>query len=409
MRSSFRYGTDHSVDLELANGTWLAECGTPPQAPLEDLGAAVEGALGQPLDYPPLARSATPGDRVVLALEHAVPQSAEVVAAAIEHLRRAGVDPDGVTVLRTAADVQAQLPDPCRLLADDLKGRLTRLTHDPDSRQQLAYLAATDDGTPILLNRALIDADVVVPIGCLGNRRAPDYHGIHAAIYPTFSDQKTRMRFSSMDLLGPRSALKKHLVRLCNDVGWLLGVSFTIQVVPGPGDRVLHVVAGQVEAVRRRGRELYRAAWAGSVPQRAGLVVAAIEGGPARQTWRNLGRALAAAVALVEDGGAIALCCDLAAEPGPAVRQLAESPSRQAALRQIGKDRPEDALTAGQLADALDRVEVYLLSRLDDALVERLDVAPLADPAELARLARRFPSCIVLSNAASALVSAEED
>jgi len=409
MHATFRFGIDGLVDLELANGTWLAECGTPAEPPLEDLRAAVDAALAEPLSYPPLARSATPGDRVVLVLEQAVPQADAIVAGVVAHLMRAGVDPDGILVLRTLADVQAEVPDPCRLLSEAVRSRITLLTHDPADRQQLAYLAAAEDGTPILLNRAIVEADVVLPVGCLGDRRAPDYHGIYAAVYPTFSDHRTLMRFRFPDLLKPRKGLKKQLVKSCNDVGWLLGVSFTIQVVPGPGEGVLHALAGEVGAVRRRGRKLYERAWVGSVPRRASLVVAALSGGPPRQTWHDVGRALAAATALVEEGGAIALCCELAAEPGPAVRQLADSGSRRDAICQIRKDRPEDALAAAQLADALDRVHVYLLSRLDDALVEQLGVVPLARPAELVRLARRHSSCIVLSNAARATVTAEAD
>jgi len=408
MHATLRYDLDGLVCLEPADGAWLAQCGTPRESPLDDLAAAVASALAGPLDYPPLAQSAMPGDRVVLALEPAVPRAAEIVAAVVACLAGAGVDPDGIGVLRTKSDAEGGVPDPCGLLPREVRSRVALVTHDPANPGRLGYLAATDDGRSILLNRAVLDADVVLPVGCLGNRASPEYRGIHGAVYPTFSDEKTLLRFRSLELLDPRGAPKKHLVRLCNEVGWLLGVNFTIQVVPGGGDCVLHVLAGEAGAVRRRGRDLYRTAWTCTVPHRASLVVAAVEGGPLRQTWQNLGLALTAALGLVEDEGAIAVCCGLAAEPGPAVRRLAESSSRRDALRQIRKDRFEDALAAAQLAEALDRVTVYLLSRLDDALVEQLDITPLAGPDELARLVRRRPSCIVLANATHALAAAEE-
>ena len=132
----------------------------------------------------------------------------------------------------------------------------------------------------------------------------------------------------------------------------------------------------------------------GRVPRRASLVVAAIEGGDTEQTWENLGRALESADALVEDGGAIAVCCDLAAAPGPGVQSMAAARSRRSALKRIRKDRPADALPAAQLARALDRDKVYLLSRLDPAIVEELEMIPIADGDELVRLARRHRSCI---------------
>jgi hypothetical protein len=154
---------------------------------------------------------------------------------------------------------------------------------------------------------------------------------------------------------------------------------------------------------------LYEAAWSWSAPRRASLVVAAIEGTAPQQTWQSVGRALAAAVPLVEDGGAIALCCELADEPGPAVQRLADSPSREAALRQIGEDCPVDALAAVQVAAAMEHADLYLLSRLDESLVEQLQMAPLAKPQEVVRLVRRFDSCIVLGNAHRARVTVVEE
>ena len=51
--------------------------------PLADPAAATAAALAEPLDYPPLAQSTTPGDRVVLALDRGVPQVAQVTAAVV--------------------------------------------------------------------------------------------------------------------------------------------------------------------------------------------------------------------------------------------------------------------------------------------------------------------------------------
>ena len=73
-------------------------------------------------------------------------------------------------------------------------------------------------------------------------------------------------------------------------VAWLLGVAFSVQIVPAAGDAILHVVAGEVGAVGRLSREQYRAAWSSHVAQRASLVVAGI---PARRSSKP-GRTLAA-------------------------------------------------------------------------------------------------------------------
>jgi nickel-dependent lactate racemase len=346
-----------------------------------------------------------PSDRVVLALDHGMPQAAQITAAVIGMLiHEAGVDPDGIAVLQTQAD--AEFGDPCRLLDAAVRSRVQVLTHDPADRTHLAYLAATAAGDPILLHRALHEADLVLPIGCLRRETAAGWYGIHGAVYPTYSDQRALARFRAPAALAAAAPRHRKLVDEANEVAWLLGLNFTVQAIPGADDTVLQVLAGQSESVAQRGAEAYRGAWGGTVARPASLAVAAIGGGPSQQTWENLGRALAAAQAVVEDGGAIAVCCELQVAPGPAVQRMAGARSREGALRRIERELPPDALAAAQLAAALENGSVYLLSRLDPALCERLDVIPIGVE-ELRRLARRHASCVLLANAPNAIVTVD--
>ena len=406
--SILRYGIDSSVHLEPADGAVLVECGHPRGQPLDDLAGAVSDALAEPLEYPSLAQSITPADRIVLALGHGLPQAAEVTTAVIGSLIGAGVGADGITVLKTQTDIDAGLDDPRRLLDESLREKIALVTHDASDRQRLAYLAANDAGEPILLSRGLQGADVVLPIGCLGRETAAGCFGIHDTIYPTFSDERTLARFRSLKLLSARKSPRKSLVAEVDHVAWLLGVCLTIQLVPAAGGSVLHVVAGQSEAVRRKSRNLYAAAWNQPAVPRADLVVAAVEGGADQQGWQNFGRALQSATDLVEDGGAIAVCCDLAAAPGPAMQRMIGARSREDALDDIRREPPADALPAAQFVRTLDRARVYLLSRLNPTVVEGLDMIHVADGDELARLVRQHESCILLANAPHAMVSAHE-
>ena len=400
----------------------------PQGMPLVDPSAAVAAALEQPLEYPPLAQTTTPGDRVVVVLGSGLPQVAQVTAAVVRALMLSGVDADGITVLRSEADsaagkvnrgsshdelsedadVAGAVENPLRLVPVPAAERIRLVTHDSGSRRDLAYLAASAGGEPILLNRLLTDADVVLPVGCMQREHSAGYFGIHTTIYPEYSDQHTQARFRKHDRY-TGNGHHRELQQEVNHVAWLLGVNFSLQVVPAGGDGILHVLAGQSDVVRRQCRELYRAAWSRSVPERAKLVVAAIEGSPGQQTWDSLGRVLESASRLVEEDGAIAVCCDLAAAPGPALQRLIGAASREEAVRQIRRDNPRDALPALQLARTLETNRIYLLSRLDPGLVEDLEMIPIQGPDELARLAQRGSSCLVLANAVRAMVRVENE
>ena len=401
-----RYGADSSVDLQFAAEAPLVPCGEPKGAPLADTSSAVFSALERPLDYPSLAECTTPGDRVAIALGAGVAQIAAVTASIVRTLIDAGIGADGITILRSESHIETRAEDPCSLLAPSVTERIRVLTHDPADRRNLAYLAAFESGEPILLNRMLTDADVVLPVGCIQPDRARGYYGIHTALYPEFSDHKTQARFRKHDRFSDNGH-HRELRREVNHVAWLLGVNFTVQIVPAAGDGILHVLAGQSDAVRHRGHELYREAWTWPVAETAELVVAAIEGGPVHQTWENLGRVLERSGRLVDEGGAIAVCCELSTPPGPAMQRLMGEPARDVALRQIRRENPRDLLPTLQLAKALESYRVYLLSRLDAELVEGLEMIPVESPSDISRLAQRSRSCLVVANAARAIVRVE--
>jgi nickel-dependent lactate racemase len=398
-----RYGTDSSVELQFAAGLPVEPFGEPREAPLGDPAAAVVAALAEPLEYPPLAKTTTPGDRIVVVLDPGLPQVAQVTAAVVETLLKSGVEADGITILRSEVESAAGADNPLRLIPQPAAGRIRVLSHEPANRRNLAYLAASEGGEPILLNRLLTDADVVLPVGCTQRERAAGYFGIHTVIYPEYSDQHTQARFRKHDrFIG--NGHHRELQQEVNHVAWLLGVNFSLQVVPAASDGILHVLAGQSDVVRRQCRELYRAAWSRTIAHRVGLVVAAISGVERQQTWENLGRVVESAAYLVEEDGAIVVCCDLAAPPGPALQRLIGATSREDAVRQIRRDYPRDALPALQLARALQTHRIYLLSRLDAELVESLEMIPVAGPDELVRLTQRSDSCLVVANALHAMV-----
>lgn len=408
MATTLHYGRGGEVTLDLPPGTLVAEC----VAPRGDVSGSpmldARQALDQPAGFPPLSQSVVPGDKVVVALEAAVPDYDAVVAAVVQSVIQGGALPADITVLRTLDDEHAEAPDPRALLAPEIRKDVKLQTHDPEHREQLSFLTSTPKGRPIYLNRLLCDADLVVLVGCMRPEHAVIYHGARGALYPTFSDAATQRRFRHPGLINGDADLIDRARGEVRRVGWLAGTQFTVQVVPGADDTALAIIAGEPEAVER-GRERCREAWEQVVPRRASLVLAAISGGRDQQTWDNVGRALAAALRVVADDGVIALCTELTASPGPALEHLVDVEDPHEALNRVQKLRLTDTLPAIELAEALQRARVYLLSQLDETVVENLGMAAATEADDFARLARRHDSCIVLADAQYALPTVAED
>lgn len=403
------YGSDLCVDLDVPADRLVAVCGEPTGEPLADIGVAIEAALSAPMNYPALARATVPGDHIVLALEHGVPQAAAIVAAVADYLVKQGTAADHIAVLSTPEAVGAGERDPRELLPDAWRGEVSLEVHCPETTTSLSLLGSSQEGKPYYLNRTLLDADLVVPIGCIRHESTIGYHGQYGGLFPSFADAKTRERFHKP--AGPKTSRQRAIKERAeiDEIGWLLGTQFTVQGLPGGSDRLLRVLAGEITEVFRSGQVAYATAWNCPVARRASLVVASVLGGEAQQTWENLARALSAAERVVAEGGAIALVTQLSTEPGEAVSSLSQSDDLTAVWKRLSREKMPDAAIAVQLARSLEQNKVYLLSRLDETVVEDLGIAAIGEPSDLGRLARKHESCIVLANAQFALPVSQTD
>lgn len=366
--------------------------------------AAVCGALAEPIDFPPLAASLVPGDHVAIAVDETVPMVASVVHGAVDSLQAAGVALDAISIVTADSPTR----EACRSeLADMAAGEAIRfVVHDPGDANDLCFVGVTRRGEPLRISRAIYEADVVLPIGCARLVGLGGGHGVFDSLFPRFSCTETIARFrtpSGWDAPDSLTAARRE----ADEAGWLLGVPSVMQVVPGLGGSVADVVAGEPRAVAQLTQQLCRRYWSLRAAQRASLVVATIAGGPQEQTWDNVARALAAAERLVADGGAVAICSELGCPPGKSLGRLVGSTDFEIVERKARCDHADDSWPAWQLARALQRGPVYLLSRLEADTVEDMGLAPVADVEELVRLAGRHESCIVLDDSQYTLVTVD--
>ena len=188
--------------------------------------------------------------------------------------------------------------------------------------------------------------------------------------------------------------------QLVEELIWLLGVQFAIQVVPHrQSGEAGGVLAGSVEGVERSARRQLDREWRLSRAERSDTVVAAVTAGEGATRWEEVGAAIESAQKLVTKGGKVIVLTDLAEAPGSGMEMLRTQASARKGLRELRAKMPPDWLAASQLASAADWASVYLLSRVDSGIIEELFVTPLESESEVQRLLEHSEECVLLSGA----------
>jgi nickel-dependent lactate racemase len=399
MEAKLAYGQNAALDLDIAEEKLVASYGSHAGEPLDDIVAAVAAAILDPLGYPPLTQAVVAGDRIAIPVDPAVPRSQLLVAGLIGPLCEAGIAPADITVLSTSA-VEDKNDDLRNELPEAIAKHVHLVIHNPSEREELGFLATSSENQPIYLNRAIQDADVVFPIGCLRPRSSLGYHGIHTVLFPIFADAATIERYQKASNEDSDVARRRR-AKESKEAAWLLGLHATIQVIPGGGNTILQILAGDPEKVAEEGLRRVEAVHQHEVHRQAQLAIVGIDGDSAHQTWENVARAVNAGLTAVVDGGIIVICSELKTLPtvDSALQQLAREEDVASASHTIRGQPSEDAVAAAQLLAAREQANLFLLSQLEEDTVSELGLAPVEEAGDIQRLCNRCESCILISSA----------
>jgi hypothetical protein len=225
------------------------------------------------------------------------------------------------------------------------------------------------------------------------------YRGTNSVFYPGLSsvDAMSRTHGQGHAELEPDQA--RPLRELVDEVGWLLGNPFSIQVIPAASGGVSRVLAGVCEPVFTQGKRLVAEQWSVEVDERPDVVIAAIDHEAGLHAWEQLGAAVEVARSLVALGGKIVILSDLKAELSQGLELIRTSESARDAIRPLRKQAPPDLVCATQLAAAADWARIYLLSGLSDGVVDELFLTPVSNETEVCRLLNDHSRCLFLEAA----------
>ena len=392
------YGKEESFSCEVATEN-VAGYRSGPRA-TSRLQEKLLAKLQSPTDLPPLSQCLLPGDAIAIALEPHTPGATDLIAGIWSVLKDCGVAAENVVIVQSFnPEADGQPDDPRSLLPEDVRDLIKWKLYTPAKEDNCAYLAATTSGERIYLAREIIEADFVVTLGQIGFDPLIGISGTNSVFYPGLSTEEAFKKTLGQGHLelGPDDI--RPLRQKVDEIGFLLGTLFSIQVIPAAGGGVYQVLAGQMDSVLRQGKELLTPHWLINLPQRPETIVLAIDEGTNGSGWERIGKALSTARRLVAKEGRIILLTTLSEPPqqGISLLQKTETPSK--ALKYLREELPRDFTAASQIAQAAEWAEIYLLSHLDNDLADDLFFIPLDNEADVTRLLSNSENCLYLGSA----------
>ena len=190
---TFRYG-DGTVEIPLDEKNVLGELHGNRVPAIEDIPAALDGALNAPVDAPALKDWLCPGDRVCLIVSDMSRfwmRQDRVIPPLVDYMNRAGIPDAQITILvANGTHIGGGEAELRTLVTDSIYDRIRVVNHDclaPD----LVDVGVTPHGTRVRIHPLAAHADRVVCLGACTHHVMAGFGGGRKSILPGISGMET--------------------------------------------------------------------------------------------------------------------------------------------------------------------------------------------------------------------------
>lgn len=385
MKVNLAYGQNHlSVELP-DNRTTIIEPSHNPG--LSDEKAAVAKALHSPIGSRPLRELIQPTDRICIAftdLTRATPND-RIIPWLLEHL---GHVPRGnITLLNQLGthrpNTRSELE---QMLTAEIVANYRVLNHEPENADRLVQLGTTRDGTPALINRHLVEADVRIITGFIEPHFFAGFSGGPKGIMPGCAGLQTVMSNHGTKNIGdPRSAFGvtdgSPLWEELREIALRVGSSFLLNVTLNEQRQITGVFAGDLLAAHKVGIEFVRKSAMQKVKSPFEIVVTTNSGYPLDLNLYQGVKGMSAGARIIQEGGLLILACECregVPAGSPLDKLLRSSSSSEEILTMLatpGFVRPEQ--WQAQIQALIQRkAEVQIYSLLPDDVIRACHLKP---------------------------------
>ena len=383
---------DRTTVIEPANITGLA-----------DEQGAVLGALQKPIGSQPLLERISPDTKICIAftdITRATPND-RIIPWLLEHL---GGPNDNITLLNQLGTHRPNTKEELEtMLTPEVVANYRVLNHEPENPDALVQVGTTADGTPALLNRHIVEADLRIITGFIEPHFFAGFSGGVKGIMPGCAGLETVMSNHGAKNIGDPQATfgiteGNPLWEELRDIALKAGPSFLFNVTLNEQRDITNVFAGDIIEAHKSGCAFVKKSAMQPVGQAFDIVVTTNSGYPLDLNLYQGVKGMSAGARVLKEGGTLILAAECReGVPGgsPLDELLRSADSIEEILAKLstpGFVRPEQ--WQAQIQALVQRkAEVLVRCELDDATLRACHLAPCADiSAEVAkRLAKLGP------------------
>ena len=388
MKINLAYGQGHlTIESPDARTTVIEPSHTPG---LPDEKGGVIHALQNPIGARPLLDLIKPNDRICIVftdITRATPNE-RIIPWLLEQL---GSVPRGnITLLNGLGTHRPNSPAELeRMLTKSVLENYRVLNHEPENPQQLVQLGVTRDGTPALINRHLVEADVRISTGFIEPHFFAGFSGGPKGIMPGVAGLETVMSNHGAKNIGdPKSAfgitIGNPIWEEMRDIARRVGRSFLLNVTLNEQRQITGVFAGDLVDAHKAGIEFVRKSAMQKVKAPFEIVVTTNSGYPLDLNLYQGVKGMSAAARIVQPGGTVILACECregVPDGSPLDKLLRSASSSEEILTMLatpGFVRPEQWQAQIQ-ALVQRRAKVLVYSSLSDDVIRAAHLTPCHD------------------------------
>ena len=361
-------------------------------------------ALENPIGTPRLREIVKPGEKIAIVTSDITRPcpSYRILPALLDELYAAGCRAEDVTLVFALGSHRGHTPEEMKKLAGERAYSEIRCV-DSD-RADCVHMGTTDAGTPVDITRAVAEADRRICLGNIEYHYFAGYSGGAKAIMPGVSTREAIQCNHRMMVKEEAHAgnLEGNPLRMdIEQAAAICGVDFIVNVVLDEHKQIVRAVAGDLTLAHREGCRFLDGMYLKEIDSRADIVIVSQGGAPKDLNLYQTQKALDNAKHAVKKGGTIILIGSCREGLGERVFEewMCTAPTPESMIERIGRDFQLGGHKAAAIAMVLQSAEIYLVSELDERLVERIFLKPAASAQEAfdRAFARHGSGCRVLA------------